>query len=245
MVFDSHRNVVVLYGGNTGASVNGETWEWNGMTWALRSSIGPAPRAGQRMAFDSARNVTVLFGGQLANFSYNDETWEWDGATWTQRLVAGPAGRAYSAMAFDSNRSRTVLHGGVSTDGTVSYGDTWEWDGASWTSVSNSGPAPRFYHALVFDSARGVSVLFGGKPDNHSSTLLGDVWEWDGSSWTASAAIGPSARDNVGMAYDAGRRRAVVFGGSMSSGTTGELWEYGSTESIPGFISPGPDSLSD
>ena len=69
--------------------------------------------------------------------------------------------------------------------------------------------------------------MFGGKPDNHSSILLGDTWEWDGSTWTLNGASGPSSRDNFGMAYDSGRSRTVLFGGLTSAGTSGDLWEYG------------------
>src|SRR5690349_1996970 len=79
MAYDSIRGVTVLFGGTGGSSL-GDTWEWDGFSWALRSMTGPAPRAQHAMAFDSSRGRVVLFGG-IGNSTYGD-TWEWDGATW-------------------------------------------------------------------------------------------------------------------------------------------------------------------
>jgi hypothetical protein len=64
----------LLFGGHDGQR-NGETWEWDGDVWTLRSSTGPSPRANHATAFDSARQVTVLFGGW--DDAYNGDTWEW------------------------------------------------------------------------------------------------------------------------------------------------------------------------
>src|SRR5262249_46821528 len=40
-----------------------------------------------------------------------------------------------------------------------------------------------------------------------------DTWVWDGALWSRHATTGPSARQGHTMAYDAARRRVVLFGG--------------------------------
>ena len=44
MVYDSVRNVTVLFGGWDGTQLRGDTWEWEGSTWTLRATTGPSPR---------------------------------------------------------------------------------------------------------------------------------------------------------------------------------------------------------
>src|SRR5262245_16143441 len=54
--YDSFRGVSVLFGGAASldfASVNSETWEWDGTQWTLRSTTGPSARCDNAMAFDS------------------------------------------------------------------------------------------------------------------------------------------------------------------------------------------------
>ena len=224
MAYESARGRVVLFGGYCGALL-GDTWEWDGTRWTLRSSSGPAPRSGHGMAYDSARGRVVLFGGYSGSGNYLGDTWEWDGASWTQRASSGPASRYSHAIAYDSARGRVVLFGGRGSGGTY-FGDTWEWDGTSWTQRASSGPAPRYGHSMACDSSRGKVVLFGG----YNGGALGDTWEWDGTAWTQRASSGPAPRSGHAMAYDSARGRVVLFGRYYSGGTyVGDTWEWDGT----------------
>ena len=142
MVFDSARQVVVLFGGKDREGwpypPKRDTWEWDGTRWAQRSSSGPLQREHHAMAYDSARGVTVLYGGQDRDHIYAD-TWEWNGASWTLRYDGGPIGRYGHAMAYDSARGVTVLFGGC-----FRPPETWEWAGSGWLLVASSGPPERF-----------------------------------------------------------------------------------------------------
>lgn len=175
MVFDSMRNVSVLFGGGTSSFFpgSGDTWEWNGTTWTERAANGPTKRYGQMMAYDSARGVTVLFGGmKTPSQVLSGETWEWDGNVWTQHVVPGPTPRWGGMMAYDAARGKTVLFGG--SDGTFDS-ETWEWDGAAWTQVPITGATGAFGSGMVYDPVRRVMVLFGGQstPLPYST----DTWE--------------------------------------------------------------------
>jgi hypothetical protein len=77
-------------------------------------------------------------------------------------------------------------------------------------------------------TALGGVVMFGGF--DSTGTGLSDTWLWDGSTWTSSAATGPSGRGDPAGAMQGGR--LVVFGGTSSSTVTasyGDTWAWTGT----------------
>ena len=87
-------------------------------------------------------------------------------------------------------------------------------------------PAARINHALVFDQARHQFVMFGGA--TQSTGLLNptdETWESRGAAgWgRVPTTLQPSPRFGHAMAYDAARRRTVLFGGQNGLGDT---WEW-------------------
>lgn len=214
MVYDSQRDVIVLFGGYRGGfGFYDDTWEWDGVNWSQVATAGPAARGNFAMAYDAARNKTVLYGGAGAGGAYLGDTWEYDGATqtWTEIFpTTFPSARYNAAMAYDTARGVAVMFGGYSG---VREGDTWTWDGANWAQVATTGCTPRNGHAMAFDDARDVIVLFGG----FNGTRLGDTWEWDGAAWSQRSTTGPSGRQYLGLAYNAATQRTVIYGGQTGS----------------------------
>jgi hypothetical protein len=137
MVYDSRRQVMVLFGGldTTGRKL-GDTWEWNAVRWTRVASNGPPARFGAGIAYDSRRGETILFGGvDSANTKLND-TWRWDGQNWSRAesaLVPPPRSEGY--LAYDEARSVVVMFGGEGVAVVPTLGDTWEWNGMRWTKV--------------------------------------------------------------------------------------------------------------
>jgi hypothetical protein len=95
-------------------------------------------------------------------------------------------------------------------------------------------PPPRAAYAGGFDEAAGRLVIFGGaaEPD---PTVLGDTWEWTGSSWVLGPA-GPQARYGAAMASfynavdSAHPTSLIMFGGGLRSGPWAALcdtWRFG------------------
>ncbi len=179
-VYDEARHVVVLFGGNNDNRLFGETWVFDGATWAHVTSAGAPPaRFGHALAYDRRRQRVVLFGGSAASTTLSD-TWEWDGTVWAQRDVTGPSNRVGHSMVYDASRARVVLFGG--SVGATTFGDTWEWDGVVWSQKSTQGPEERASGSAVFDSARNRLVLFGGRKGTSCSESAGgcsydDLWE--------------------------------------------------------------------
>jgi hypothetical protein len=199
---------------------------------AINPANRPTPRYAHMMAFDSRRNVTVLFGGNLAGGStptYGNDTWEYDGTNWTLRTFdTSPIARGTGAMVFDSARGVCVLFGGQDAHG--NFGDTWEYDGQAWTRRADGAPAPspRLGHFMAFDSRRQRTVLFGGWGGTAlPGVLLGDTWEWDGTSWQQRFIPGaPLPRVSGAMAFDDIRGKVVMFAGGGNFRATAETWEY-------------------
>jgi hypothetical protein len=93
---------------------------------------------------------------------------------------------------------------------------------------------------MTYDPLRRRTVLFGGRLEGNAA--FGETWEWDGTAWERAAVDGPPPLGAHAMAYDAGRGRVVVFGGS--DGTThGDLWEWDGTTWRAVKASGGPPRL--
>jgi len=109
MVYDTHRNRLVLFGGIQTLLWLGDTWEWDGGTaWQLRAQTGPPVRHGHGMAYDPQRRRVVLFGGAGFQSRLND-TWEWDGTTWTQvPATISPSPRQGQVMATATLQHKKV-----------------------------------------------------------------------------------------------------------------------------------------
>ncbi len=218
MAYDSARGKVVLFGGYAGG-YNGQTWEWDGTSWALKTPTdpegdgNPSARGRHAMAYDSARGKVVLFGGGTS--IVNNETWEWDGASWAKKTSAdpendgNPTARAGHAMAYDSVRGKVVLFGGYNTDSGYNN-ETWEFDsGVSAypaqlmkTIFSVSGETPDSAAILSFSAdftAGGTGYTGTGCGAVNGSKMM--IWNtaYKSGAWmeVASNTAGSSAVDNL------------------------------------------------
>ncbi len=121
MAYDSAQGQVVLFGGSDGRRRLGDTWTWDGTTWANvtpeNEGESPSPREGHAMAYDGERGRVVLFGGSNDLRPSLDDTWEWDGATWKSVTPQDKSPRPASnpAMAYDRARGQVILLGKVAT----------------------------------------------------------------------------------------------------------------------------------
>jgi hypothetical protein len=139
MAYDKNRGKMVFFGGFSGGSSWGDTWEFNGKTWIKVSVSGPPARNSAKMAYDENLKKVILFGGHNwvgTELVYYGQTWAWSGTSWNLVNSAGPAGRSGHAMASDTLRKRVVLFGG--NCGAKWYIDTWEWNGKTWKIVGRN-----------------------------------------------------------------------------------------------------------
>jgi hypothetical protein len=199
LAYDEARGTTVLFGGNWGPPPwPRDTWTWNGASWTRAATDGPTGRSRTSMVYDSKREQILLFGGAgmpprpKEPFVMFGDTWVWKNGAWRELPGQAPPARYAHAMAFDSRRGVIVLYGGatMTADGrTAHYEDMWQWDGERWTEIKPAGPRPgkRYSPAMAYDASRDRVVLHGGLEVRGRGDFIAleDVWEWDGTAWSA------------------------------------------------------------
>lgn len=248
MTFDRDRARIVLFGGFTHDGINGnrrsgETWEYDGRDWTLRTPTNaPLPRAFPTLFYDPIRKLTTLYGGDSEDpvNPRAGDIWVWDGTNWIQRVIEGDRPQfgsfgspARPQMVWDEARGHAVLPPTIlnSTDGNRA---TWTWDGVRWTrrayTFSGFGVTPSTSGSgmgMVYDAYRREVIYWGG--DGTDQTWL---WRWTGEAWRRddiSADVGFEL--NTAAVYDTRRGSVVQFGGQNSGpdparlGLSSRTWE--------------------
>lgn len=166
MAFDPVRGTMVLHGGvyvraDGNPSTSNETWEFNGTSWSLVSTVGPGTRFDHSMAYDPERGRVLLFGG-----SADGSVWSWDGTAWTTIDLSGtgPTFRSNSVMVHDPESGEMLL-----IDRT--NGQTFDFSGEEWLTV---GSAPAGLLCASYDTLGGrmLATFWNGMPQ----ARVGGVW---------------------------------------------------------------------
>ena len=233
--YDERRKVTTLVGGRTPGGIVDETWEWDGRAWHERKVNGPGVRLHHVAAYDRKRGRLVLYGGlkPLDNKSVErlTDTWEWDGDTWARRDTRGFAAFP-NAIAYDEQRGQVVI---VAVDATAPPDGerpsaVWAWDGAVWTRTgAGFGDPPLSPMQPLSPAPRGLLLLDGAMHKGNAAM----TWLWRDNRWIRSEAAPPTPqRVSHAMAFDARRRRVVMFGGhaGFMPGRNGQMfgdtWEW-------------------
>ena len=223
MTYDSVRKRVVLFGGfnNANLPVN-DTWEWDGVTWTeMHPTTVPAAIAGAQLAYDVGRAKVMLVD--------SGTTYAWDGTDWTVIGTAPPAWPLTTLLGYDVANDQLLLCGNKNDH--VCH--TFVLTGSTWTELATATTRPNSAYGgrVAYDGKRGKLVLFGGHGEGPGSLpVLDTSWEWSGTNWvvTTPPAPRPSARADVGLAYDG--NQVVLYGGDLGLQiTAGDTWLYSGT----------------
>lgn len=159
--------------------------------------------------------------GNLADHDGCSSTCQLETLDWYR--VAPPAPSYNLAAAFDVARDKVVMFNGDT-------GDIYEWDGVWRVASPPSKPSPRQLYAFTYAPDLGGVVLYGGEElGSGISGGLSSVYMWNGARWSVLPA-GPTNKEHA-MAYDARRKRLVVFGGrdEIAETTSRKVWEFDGT----------------
>jgi len=202
MAYDSSRQQVVLFGGDSGEN---DTWLWNGAAWTEAAPATSPPNANNAqhaMAFDAARGlITLVLRDDFA--SEELETWTWDGANWTQQAATLPHDNDFK-MVYDPGLQKIALLARVPSDGM----QTWVWDGAAWTLLAiDPLPFTSFSSGgdLVYDGRVGATAFYGQDKG----------FRFDGTDWASVSDAVPAAfKDGVEeLVYDPGLNAVLRLNG--------------------------------
>jgi hypothetical protein len=227
MAYDPLRQVTVLHGGQ-GSKSPGETWEWDGTSWALITPAdvlgdgSPGQVENHTMEYhDTLGKVVLLAPGD--NWGLNQEIWSWDGTEWMHHDTSDPEGDgdaigAYrSPAAYDAAHDEIIFFGGQLVADEEHGGNTWRWDGASWRSSAKSlgfgngltvTPPGRANHQMVYDVNQKRVFMFAG----YGGGYLSDSWLWNGSTWQKKYMADPENDGHACAVFSHGMTYANGFG---------------------------------
>lgn len=228
LFYDVARERVMLTGGavNHGraSTLLNDLWSFDGTRWTSHGTSGE-PIASMRMAADAQRTI-YSFGGWREGVEHVGELRVLERDQWRlvgthPSVVASEAG-----FVFDARRNRFVL---LASTAHLARNDIWEYDGTRWLRSTASPPPARMVSAMVYDERRGKTVVFGGqgaRVNGGNAPMLGDTWEFDGTTWTRRAESGPAGRMGAGATYDSKRGLVLLFGGANHQGVMNDLWAW-------------------
>lgn len=159
IVYDSHRDRMVMFGGiipengtgnpvmagNLKVLIVNTVWEWDGSKWEeipVDPANWPPARAEHGTVYNPLSKKVVIYGGTNGTGITYDDMWEWDGAEWTQ-IDLGNQPRpkvSWAPMVFLSNQNALFVYGGIlnynldfAQSNTLYTNDTWlyQYDTAS------------------------------------------------------------------------------------------------------------------
>jgi hypothetical protein len=189
----------------------------------------------REMVYDRARQRTFMWDAHSESISrFVTSMWEWNGSvgTWAQRPESSEALRnadryfsAGGARVYDTTRNKMVIPD--------SLNGFWEWDGGAGTWTLRGQPDARLHWAfgMIYDAERQKFVIVSAE---NSTAYNVHVFEWDPSdaSFSERTTTGaPPGRLSSAVAWDAARRKVVMFGGlaaSLSSRLS-DIWEWDPT----------------
>lgn len=250
-VFDSKRNVTIIFGGWVGSTEHAlnELWEYDGTTWTQRTWTGPGPAPSEDvpMAFDPIRGRTIFLTLSAAAGTW--ETWEWTGSAWDRGPdLTGVNDVSLTKMVFDIGLNKAFVY-------TAAYGDIYEktyeyTPGATaaqgvWQNVPISGSQYESYYgvSMVYDPYAQRVLRHGGRAYTqiYGYEDATDAWDSGLSRWNLVDHIPEYGRAGAGMCFDLDRVTTVLYGGirvyvdNTGVGRTTnytDTWEY--TDNSPG-----------
>ncbi|MHA2238776.1 MAG: Kelch repeat-containing protein [Candidatus Hodarchaeales archaeon] len=222
MVYDSNRNITILFGGmiGNGGSVLSDTWEFNSsnQVWnKVKTEGNPSGRFNFGFAFDSNNQKVILFGGMNSNYDRSDEMWVYDPSDriWSKLSPQiHPSPRSDPEMVYDSDNNIIILFGGYNIDETL-LDDTWIYfiNNNTWKErFPEMGPEARYGHSMCYQTQKQRTILFGGRVEG----LTNEIWEYDylTNSWEELLLNEkPSVRYWHDMVYNPADNSLLLFGG--------------------------------
>ena len=217
---------VILFGGGLAGRYDPwsrrTTWRWDGKAWTRVTRFALPQGRTTVMAYDAPRDQILLAAPFTDGRSYYKvETWVIRGGRYVQ--LHPPTAPSYRAWSYNQLLSMTY-HAALRKVLLTVGREDWLWDGRTWTKLP--ARTARWQHQSVYDPHRRKIV---------SLANFREALEWDAKGWRRrKLGAGLPWRQNYSLAYDVGRRRLVVFGGSNSTSILNDVWEWDGSRWVEG-----------
>lgn len=197
MVREPSGNSVIMVGGYRAPSYSNEIWRYSPSTdtW---TPLGTAPfnRAFMAATTNTSSGELWFCGGRGTSPTNTCNSFNPTTQAWTARPSL-PMGLSDFGMAFDPFTNNLYAFGGRST---IPTGEllVLRPGAPAWEVVTPAGAAPpaRYGHVMYFDLARRELVVGSGQveisPGSSATRRQGDVWTYNGATWTQRGPITPT-----------------------------------------------------
>jgi hypothetical protein len=229
LAYDAARRRVVMFGGRRElpgdrVEILADTWEWDGARWHEVTNTGLEKVLHAVTAYDPVRRRVVMYGG-FGDAGFSRKLREWDGTRWVTRDSTGPASLPGAAAMTPSGE--LIVMGISPTPDNAPVPPpaphTWTFQASSWRTAEQGPPIANLQPTA-------------GAPDG--TLYVYQAWErWvsepimhvrhpDGEWTRITSATSPGVRTTVAAAYDAARKRMVLYGGRAGRSLLSDTWEF-------------------
>lgn len=172
MAWDASDGYVVLYGWDSLAGIQRDTWTYANGNWTnITGSVGTPPPVAvfPLMAFDPSSQTVIMYLGE------NNSTWSYHHNVWTNLTsTAGhPTAIIEATMTTDTADHEVVLMGGIPVYGGAGLNhQTWVFQNGTWRNDTTSAP---------FNFGRIIIPVAADDPTDHGVVAQG-LAEWQNTS---------------------------------------------------------------
>ncbi len=226
-----------IYAGLGTSNGDGEVWKWNGSTWVKIG--GDGLDNSWATAWGDAINTMVWDGTKLFAGTYDSAgsgwTYIWDGATWTingGNNVNNSWGVYNIAAVQVMQTVGDYLYAGLGN--TAGLAEIWRFDGSNWSIIGGQGINnswnPNVYEQVLSMASYKGKLIVGLGTTASSTDSDGEVWSWNGSTWTKIGGDGLNSSWTLASHYGEVDALAAddtyLYAGLGAAANDGEVWRY-------------------
>ena len=213
-------------------TTNGDIYEYNGSSWTgpIMNNKGTRWYSGAGSAAASGPTGPTVLAGDFYLNTLNGDMYEHNGTTWTGPILNSKGNRWYIGVGDAGTAAPTgptILAGDLYMN--ITNGDISQYNGATWSAPILNGKGNRWHTGTGSAAASGPtggSVISG---DIYLNTTNGDVYEYNGVTWTGPVlnSKGNSWYSGTGSAAVSGPTGASVISGDYYFNTSnGDIYQY-------------------
>jgi hypothetical protein len=167
---------------------------WNGTSWAIRATAGPAGFTGSALSAVSCASDTSCMAAGVAYSSDGTQqplAEHWDGISWTIQATPSPAsqdGSAFTAVSCASVASCTAV--GYYFPGEQAAPLAEYWDGSSWTIQAVSSSPARYLYGISCPTPASCTAVGASAQGAYAE-------HWNGSTWRAQQTAQPTTNESL------------------------------------------------
>jgi len=229
-----------LYAGLGISDGDGEVWRYDGANWSQIG--GDGMKNGWATAWGDSANTIFWDGTKLFAGTYDSAgsgwVYTWDGTNWT--LVGGnnvnKSWGFYNIAVIQVMQTiNDYLYVGLGN--VAGSAEVWRWNGSVWTLVGgqevNNSWQPNTYEQVMSMASYKGKLIVGLGTTASATYSDGEIWSWDGSSWTRIGGDGVNASWSQASHYGEVDAMAVddtyLYAGLGAGTNDGEVWRYDGT----------------